>query len=378
LTGSGTFATALLVLVLLEGHQAYAIPTTITGAPDDQDCACIQVVAASRPVVMAPPPASAYPASGFVSIAAIPGLVTGNTTFSPMLAAGDNSGASTLAFETISTIRPVLDDDHAKPGKLAADGSVSTGGSSVYIGTSHTLALQEGASEGSASSGYAVAASDARSAGNDSIYAVTNAAFVPTMSGRAAVPPGTRTKVSKSVQPPEPVFSSSLAGSGTTNTPKSGQQSLINFGTSGLNASRTMDLAVTNLAADGSGSDLTIEGYAIAGADPASFSAAITSGSVVLPGGTLVIPLTVVGTGPGDLTSTLTIFTNQGTSLGGAGEAFNYLLDPMVVIGRSASAPEPTSLAVFSVGLAGLASMRLRRRARQHLRNATYTGRRLR
>jgi hypothetical protein len=252
--------------------------------------------------------------------------------------------------------------DHAKPGKMSATSAGrSNGGTSVYVGTSANLALQGGSSGGSMTPSYIPALTG--TASGNSKPAVLNAAFIPNRPSAPGVVAAS-SKLSKTVRPSDPIYASSVAGSGVTNTPKPGTQSLVDFGTIGLGSSRSLELEIQNLATDpGSASDLTIEGYTISGADSGSFSVdSDSAGTVIDAGGTLLVPLTVVGTGPGDLTSNLTIFTNTGTSAGGAGAMFNYLLDPMVVAGlSSAPAPEPASIALVGVGLAVLAGLRRRR-----------------
>ncbi len=158
------------------------------------------------------------------------------------------------------------------------------------------------------------------------------------------------------------VFSSSIVGSGVTDTPVAvpngaigAPSSTINFGTIALGSTETLDLALQNVGTNPNGSVLTIEGYSITGTDASSFSASLTAGSVIDQGGTLIVPITVYATRVGELTSNLTLFTDQGAGLGGAGATFTYSLDPT-------SSPEPASIAVIGVGLAGLANMRRRRR----------------
>jgi hypothetical protein len=207
----------------------------------------------------------------------------------------------------------------------AGAGWSNAGGNSVYVGTSANLALQDGSSGGSSFA-----------------------------SG---------SELSRTVRPSGPVYASSIVGSGEISTPQPGTQSLVDFGTIALNSSHTVELEIQNLATDhGSASDLTIESFTITGADPGSFGVGSDIAGTVIPaGGTLLLPLTVVGTGPGDLTSNLTIFTNESSALGG--ETFNYLLDPMVVtgLGEPPPTPEPASIALVGAGLLALAGVSRRR-----------------
>jgi hypothetical protein len=71
------------------------------------------------------------------------------------------------------------------------------------------------------------------------------------------------------------------------------------------------------------------------------------------------VPITVTSLVPySSLASSLTIFTDEATGLGGYGDNFTYAL-------LAKSVPEPTSLAVLGAGLAGLASFRRRKVAAQ-------------
>jgi hypothetical protein len=163
------------------------------------------------------------------------------------------------------------------------------------------------------------------------------------------------------------VFASSIVGSGVSNTPVAAPNgtvkvasSMIDFGTMTYGADNTLYLALQNVGAEGS--SLTIEGYTIAGGEASAFGASITPGTVIAAGGTLVVPLIAYGSELGELTSNLTIFTDQGAALGGIGATFTYLLDPLVV-GLSVPAPEPASIAIIGMGLAGLSALRRRRKA---------------
>jgi hypothetical protein len=134
----------------------------------------------------------------------------------------------------------------------------------------------------------------------------------------------------------------------------------ISFGSVGINTKYTTYLNISNITTDANGgnaalTNLTLNSYTLSGVDASKFSVSLTPGTVVSKGGSVLIPIAVQGTSLGALSSTLTIFTDQGVALGGTGDTFTYNLTAVI--------PEPASMAVLGAGLAGLAFMRRRRKA---------------
>ena len=134
--------------------------------------------------------------------------------------------------------------------------------------------------------------------------------------------------------------------------------STVSFGTAGLGSSTTIFLNLSNITNDANGgnatlTDLTIEKFSITGVNAGAFSSSFTPGTIIHEGGSVLLPITVVGSQLGLMTANLTLFTDESTGLGGAGDTFTYLLSIRI--------PEPGSMAVLGAGLAGLAWFRRRR-----------------
>jgi len=163
-----------------------------------------------------------------------------------------------------------------------------------------------------------------------------------------------------------PVYASTIQGATATNTPTAvakgatgSATATIALGNVRSYSSRTVFLELDNTTNDVAAAgltNLTIESYAISGANAGSFSiSSFGANSIIAEGGHLIIPITVVTAGIGALNSTLTIFTDESVGLGGVGDTFTYSLSAF-------SVPEPTSILVLAAGLGGLANVRRRRR----------------
>lgn len=230
---------------------------------------------------------------------------------------------------------------------------VSNATSPTALGTTATSTLgytyTPGSSRGSSSVTDSITFSDGNSNGTNALQTVA-----ATLTGSAVGPTYASTLVGKGVNTP--------AVNGTGHT-AGAAGATISFGVVSYNVATTLLLDLGNVTTDANGgnanlTNLTIDAYSITGANASAFSVSSVS-SVITEGGMLVVPITVTSNIPySTLSSSLTIFTDEGTGLGGYGENFTYAL-------TATSVPEPTSLAVLGAGLAGLAGFRRRKSAAQ-------------
>jgi len=179
-----------------------------------------------------------------------------------------------------------------------------------------------------------------------------------------------------------PVYTSALSSTGQTVTPTAvangsigAASATISFGkvpysASASGQSATVYLNLKNTASTAYAASLTnlsIEQFSIAGANAGAFSVSLvggtmsgnsfTGGNTIAAGGSVELAISVFSaSGTGPLQSSLTIFTDESVALGGTGDTFTYLLTATMV-------PEPTTMALIGAGVAGLASVRRRRKA---------------
>jgi hypothetical protein len=139
----------------------------------------------------------------------------------------------------------------------------------------------------------------------------------------------------------------------------------INFGNVALGTT-VKDLYIYNTTTEFNNgtaelTDLTIESATLSDpASPLTFSIGTYSNyEVTENNGELIIPITLTATGSGSLTDILTITTDMNGAYQGSGDTYYYALNASMI---SSSAPEPASLLVLGVGLAGLGMARRRRR----------------
>jgi PEP-CTERM motif len=206
-------------------------------------------------------------------------------------------------------------------------------------------------SRGAASSTVSIAFSNGNAAGTNLSQSVvstlTGTAVGPVFTSTVTNPGGTITTITPTA-----------IANGATST----ASSTIAFGNVKSYSSKTVFLDLENTTGDAGAAsltNLTIESYSISGANAGSFTiSSLGPNSIITEGGHLLVPITVITAGIGSLNSTLTIFTDESVALGGIGDTFTFALTAL-------SVPEPTSLIALGAGLAGLASVRRRRRVAQ-------------
>lgn len=265
------------------------------------------------------------------------------------------TGTSATATVTVSNIG---DGNKSGLGTISnLNGTIGTSlgaGFTAKVGNPTTLSLADAAST---TLGYTFAPvskgiSDAKttlSFANGNTSGTNTGQTVTASVSAQGVGPELQTKFNAAINTATAVAAGATATTGPT----------ISFGSVGFGISATIFLDLANITTDPNGGDasltnLTLNSFTLGGPDASKFSVGLAGGTVISKGGSVFLPLTVLSTTLGMLSSTLTIFTDQSVALGGVGDTFTYNLTALV--------PEPASLAVLGGGLLGLAALRNRRR----------------
>ena len=256
-------------------------------------------------------------------------------------------------------------------GNLSGKGAVSnlngTASSSVLTGGGFTPTFSNGAAisladSGSTTLGFTYAPGTSRAANTATVTASfsngnaagNNAAQVVTTSVTAqGVGPTVKTAIGTTVNTPTPVANGGIASTGPG----------LGFATLSPLGSKTINLTISNTSTDPGGPSLTnlsIEKFTITGASGYTLTVNGTAvgaalGTVIAEGASVILPITLTaGSNPGLLNGTLTLYTDEGSALGGTGDTFTYKFG-------FASVPEPGTLALLATGILSLMARRRRR-----------------
>jgi hypothetical protein len=241
-------------------------------------------------------------------------------------------------------------------------GSLGAPSSSVFTGSTHTFSLNDAHYTGSGTATISAAYSYtyAPTAHTTSDSATVVASF--TNGSSAGTNKAQTTSLTLSGSGVGPEYESKINGTTYTNSTAIGH-STINVGTISTGAYKpgktaTLQITLANISTDsGSASltDLTLESFALSGADASDFSViGFTADTVLAEAASVVVTLDFSGTTVGAYNADLEFTTDQGVALGAAGTVFNYAL--------SANISEPATIVTLGAGLAGLTFARRRRK----------------
>jgi len=146
------------------------------------------------------------------------------------------------------------------------------------------------------------------------------------------------------------------APSGAINTPAANTGSgLIDFGTLGTKSHSTLFLDIANISTDANGgnstlTDLSLLSFSISGSQTSAFALGGSLPTVLRESGDhVVLPIEFNPLSFGNYAATLTFITDARVAFGSIGDTFSYTLS-----GQVTPAPEPATLLLFGVGLAGV------------------------